>query len=218
MNVFLFGVRSPIVVEYEETLRRLGCEIIAGISVGGPSRMLAKDKIVRLSDLEITGNDAVFYPCAFNPRRRSELAAQAISIGLRPAGALIDPSAVVAASTRLGSMTFVNAGAVIGGASFLGMRVMINRAANIGHHCFIADDVSIAPGVTMAGNIKIGAGSIIGVGATILPDVKIGVRSVVAGGSVVRHDIPDDSFVAGNPAVERAFDISRSSLGNTGQE
>lgn len=38
-------------------------------------------------------------------------------------------------------------------------------------------------------------------GAVICPGVTIGDRCIVAAGSVVTKDVPDDSLVAGNPAV-----------------
>jgi maltose O-acetyltransferase len=37
--------------------------------------------------------------------------------------------------------------------------------------------------------------------AVILPGVNIGKGVVVGAGSVVASDVPDDCFVAGNPAV-----------------
>lgn len=49
--------------------------------------------------------------------------------------------------------------------------------------------------------IKIGNDCWIGGGVTICPGVTIGDRCIIAAGSVVVRDIPDDSLVAGNPAV-----------------
>ena len=36
--ITLFGIRSPLVVEYEETCHRLGIEIAAAVSVNGSPR------------------------------------------------------------------------------------------------------------------------------------------------------------------------------------
>lgn len=49
--------------------------------------------------------------------------------------------------------------------------------------------------------ISIGEDCWIGGGSIICPGVKIGNRCIVAAGSVVTKDVPDDSLVAGNPAV-----------------
>ncbi len=208
----LFGVRSPIVVEYEETLKRCGIKLSAGISVSGIPRLLECRNIVALDEFNSDEACAEFYACAFNPSRRLELAEKALKLGLKPAPPLVDPSAVIAGSTRLGRASFINSGAIIGAGAFIGDFVLVNRAASIGHHALLEDFVSIGPGATLAGNIRVGENSVIGVGATILPDVRIGKNVVVAGGSLVRKNVEDDKFVAGNPAVERAFNIHNSSL------
>ncbi len=49
--------------------------------------------------------------------------------------------------------------------------------------------------------VTIGEDCWIGGGAIICPGVTIGNRCIVAAGSVVTKDVPDDSMVAGNPAV-----------------
>lgn len=216
MKKVLFGVRSPLVVDYEETLGRLGTPAEIGVSLGGQVRLLRRGIAVALEDLGRT--EGQFWPCAFHPRRRAELARIASEHGLVPAEALIDPTAVIARSARVGAMSYVNAAAVIGGASFVGNRVLINRCASIGHHCVLQDGVSLGPGATLAGNIKVGADTIIGVGATVLPDIQIGANVIIAGGSLVRRDVPDGAFVAGNPGVVKQLDMSRSVLGSDDQE
>ena len=216
MKRVLFGVRSPLVVDYEESLGRLSTPADMGVSLGGQVRLLRRAIAVPVEELGT--QVGMFWPCAFHPRRRSELARIAEEHGLTPAEALIDPTAVVARSARIGAMSYVNAAAVIGGATFVGDRVLINRCASVGHHCVLQDGVSLGPGATLAGNIKIGADSIIGVGATVLPDVQIGTNCIVAGGSLVRKDVPDGTFIAGNPAVVKEIDMSRSVLGSDDQE
>jgi maltose O-acetyltransferase len=49
--------------------------------------------------------------------------------------------------------------------------------------------------------ITIGDDCWIAGGVTICPGVTIGNRCIVAAGSVVTKDIPDDSLVAGVPAI-----------------
>lgn len=216
MKRVIFGVRSPLVVDYEETLGRLGTPADIGINLGGQVRLLRRGIAIPLEELgQVEGQ---FWPCAFHPRRRAELARIASEHGLTPADALIDPTAILARSARLGAMSYVNAGAVIGGATFAGDRVLINRCASVGHHCVLQDGVSLGPGATLAGNIKVGTDTIIGVGATVLPDVEIGANVVVAGGSLVRRNVPDGTFVAGNPAIVKELDMSRSVLGSDDQE
>lgn len=49
--------------------------------------------------------------------------------------------------------------------------------------------------------VVIGPDAWVGAGSTILRGVEIGARSIISAGSVVSCDIPEDSIVAGNPAV-----------------
>jgi len=63
--------------------------------------------------------------------------------------------------------------------------------------------------VELAKPVTIGEDCWIGGGAIICPGVTLGDRCVIGAGAVVTHDIPDDSFAAGNPArVIRSIDQS----------
>lgn len=216
--MILFGVRSPIVVEHEETCHRLGLPVTAAVSVSGVPRVLDASRVIEWDAFRTAPLDDTFIACAFSPIRRRELTTLAQSIGLARSPALVDPTAILARSVRIGPGSFVNAGAIIGAVSLIGANVLVNRGATIGHHSFIADDVSIGPGVVIAGNVQIGAGTIIGAGARIMPDIRIGRDAVVAGGALVRRHVADGIFVDGHPAVERPFKLARSSLHVTGGE
>jgi len=217
-GVILFGVRSPVVTEYEETCHRSGRQVIAGVSVDGAPRILGLDLLIDAGSAGEHLHGQPYVACAFNPRRRRELADLADQIGLIAAPALIDPTAITARTARIGDGSFVNAGCIIGAVVFVGGNVVLNRAATLGHHSVLADDVSIGPGATLAGNVRIGRGTVIGAGSTILPDIRIGSDCIVAAGSVVRGDVPDETFVAGNPASTRPFDWNRTSLNIPGSE
>lgn len=219
MALVLFGARSPLVVEYEETAARTGISPLWIVHVGQHApRALNRKAVVRVDDMTAEMSGADFVACAFNPARRSVLVAQAVSKGLRPAPALIDPTAIVASSSRVGAASFLNAGAIVGAASRIGAHVFVNRASSIGHHCIVDDLVSIGPGVHLASNVRIGSGSIIGAGAVILPDVSIGAEAIVSAGSVVRSNVEDGSFVAGAPAGPRAYDRAAGIFGDTDAE
>jgi len=191
--------------DYEETCARLGLAIAGAVQVDDLTpRVLDRGRLVALTALTGEQRRAPFVTCAFNPARRCELARMAEEAGLRPAEALVDPTAVVAGSVKIGEGSFVNASAVIGAAGFLGNHVVVNRAASLGHHVLIGDFVSIGPGVTVAGNIWIGENSMIGAGAILLPGVRVGDGVTVAAGAVVRFDLPDGVLAAGNPAVVKS--------------
>jgi sugar O-acyltransferase (sialic acid O-acetyltransferase NeuD family) len=202
--VIIFGVRSPLVADLEETLLRLDMAVTAAVSVNGTPRLIDRGKLVDLADF-LPEPGAQFVVCAFAPQRRGELIALALSLGLRKAKAIIDPTAIIPRSLRVGAGSYINAGVVIGAMSMIGEGVLVNRAASLGHHTVLGDRVSIGPGATLAGNIHVGEGVVIGAGAVIHPDARIGAGAVISAGSVVRKNVPEGALVAGNPAVIRPF-------------
>jgi sugar O-acyltransferase (sialic acid O-acetyltransferase NeuD family) len=217
-QIALFGIRSPLTVEYEETCHRAGIAIPFAVKIAGTPRLHVDAPIVAVEDLLPHHLETACIVCAFSPMRRRALAEAATSVGFTFAEALVDPTSTIARSAHLGVGSYVNAGCAIGGLSIIGDHVLVNRSSSAGHHAVLGDYVSIGPGVTLAGNIRVGEGSVIGAGSTVLPGIRIGVRAVVAAGSVVRNDVRDGTMVAGNPAVEHAFDPLRSSLNLPGAE
>ena len=209
--MILFGVRSPLVVDFEETLHRRSVSIAAAVSISGLPRLLDRHALVDLADFVPTAGDH-FLVAAFAPLRRRALWEQAVALQLEPADALVDPTAILPRAVRIGRGSYVNAGVVIGGLSMLGDGVLVNRAASLGHHCVLADFVSIGPGATLAGNIHVGEGSLIGAGAVVLPNVRIGAGAIVSAGAVVRKHVPDGTLVVGNPATPHRFNPLTSSL------
>ena len=218
-ELIIFGVRSPMVVDFEEACNRAGIAIRAGVSLNGAPRSAGIGRICTLEGLDAEDLRFPFLACAFSPARRRTLAQLALARGLQPAEAVIDPSAVVARSSRIGEGSFVNTMAVVGAMSMIGEGVLINRSASLGHHCIIDDFVSIGPGVTMVGNTRVGSETVIGAGAVILPNVEIGAGAIVAAGSVVRKPVLAGALVSGNPArPQRILRAPRSTLADEGEE
>jgi sugar O-acyltransferase (sialic acid O-acetyltransferase NeuD family) len=217
LGVIIIGVRSPLVADLEETLLRLDMAVTAAVSVAGVPRLIDRSKLVDLADF-VPEPGAPFIICAFSPKRRGELIELALSLGLRKAKAVIDPTAIIPRSLRVGACSYINAGVVIGALSMIGEGVFINRAASLGHHTILGDGVTIGPGATLAGNIHVGEGAMIGAGAVIHPDVRIGAGAVIAAGSVVRKSVPDGALVAGNPGVIKPFTPRASSINIEGGE
>jgi acetyltransferase-like isoleucine patch superfamily enzyme len=97
----------------------------------------------------------------------------------------------------------------IGRDTYLNRRVeiMCRRRVTIGADCAVAWDVSIMDtnyhwlsDGSKEGPVEIGDRVWIGARATILPGVTIGTGAVIAAGAVVRHDVPENTLVAGVPA------------------
>jgi hypothetical protein len=217
-EIILFGVKSPLTVDYEETILRTGLELTAAVSVSSEVRLWRRDKLRPLSDCENGKCRGRFVACAFTPSNRRKLSDLATQNGYEPFPALIDPTAVVAESTRIGAGTFINAGAVLGGLSMIGAHVVINRSASVGHHCFLDDYASLGPGVTLTGNVWVGNGSCVGAGSVVLPDVRIGDGAIVSAGSVVRRHVRPGAVVAGNPARVIRLAAASTVLGSNQQE
>ncbi|MEC9346328.1 MAG: acetyltransferase [Pseudomonadota bacterium] len=215
LTLVLFGVRSPLVVDYQETCLRLGIEPAGRQASTRPSRAL---KGLAMLDEAEPGAGRAATCVAFVPRRRAELAAQAAAAGFTVAAPLIDPTSVVATSSEIEDGCYLNAGCVIGGASRIGAHVVINRAASIGHHVLVDDFASIGPGVTIPGSVTIGARALIGAGSVLLPGVSIGADAVISAGSVVRNDVAEGMVVSGNPARPLPRRLLNSLLDRDGDE
>lgn len=218
-SLVLFGIRSPLLPDYEETCRRLKLQIEAAVRTDAlRPRILDGGAMIELAELDENHKGLPFLACAFSPPRRSELSVMANEKGLIAAAPLLDPTAVIASSTRIGNGSFVNSGVVIGAAALLGEHVVVNRSTNLGHHVFVDDFVSIGPGVTMAGNVRLEKHALIGAGCVVLPGVRVGEGAVVAAGSVVRKDVPDAVLAAGNPATVKRQQVNPNVYGQVGDE
>ncbi|MBI4190915.1 MAG: acetyltransferase [Betaproteobacteria bacterium] len=200
-SLVLFAAGSSVIVEVEESCRRLGLEVAAVVrNVPGASFALAADRVIEPAQITRAHIDLPVVIPLFGPARRQGALKDARRLGFTEFATLVDPTAIVASSARLGAGVYVNAGVTLGGASRFGRFVFVNRGAVLGHHLDIGDFVSIGPGAILAGEVSLGRGAVIGAGATLLPKVKVGANSVISAGAVVTKDLPDHCLAAGNPA------------------
>jgi acetyltransferase-like isoleucine patch superfamily enzyme len=199
--IVLFGSTASMIVDVEETCIRLGVAIRAIVrNVEGKDYALARELVIAASDVTPEIASSPYLIPIFTPGHRLAAFRDASARGFHNATTIVDPTATVARSTRLGEGTYINAGVVIGGVTAIGAFAFLNRSANIGHHVEIADFVSIGPGTTVAGSVHIGRGAVIGAGAVVLPAVEIGRNAVISAGAVVREAVADHSLVAGHTA------------------
>lgn len=107
---------------------------------------------------------------------------------------------IIEDSVDIGNSTTVQKGVLrptkIGEGTKIGPNCDVGHQVNIGKHCIIT-------GMTfIGGSAEIGDFTYIGPHSTIGAEMKIGSRVNVRIGSLVLHDIPDNTTVAGRPAIE----------------
>ena len=109
---------------------------------------------------------------------------------------LVDGSAYVAPSARLGDGAQVFAKAAVCADAELERDVIVNTGAIVSHDCLIAAHSHIAPGAMLAGHVQVGARTLVGMGVTTAVGVSIGADAIVGNGVVVNADVPDSTIVA----------------------
>jgi sugar O-acyltransferase (sialic acid O-acetyltransferase NeuD family) len=204
LALVIFGAGGPLTAELEESCGRLGVRIAACVqNRPGPVFTLDSARLVAAAGLPASLAAVPFLCPLFTPTNRRTAVAEAIALGLSPAAALADPTAVVAHSAGLGQGSWISAGCLLGAALRLGRHVLVNRGASLAHHVVVGDFVSIGPGAIVAGQAEIGPGTLIGVGAVVAPGIRIGAECVLAPGAVVWRDMPAGHIALGNPATIR---------------
>jgi sugar O-acyltransferase (sialic acid O-acetyltransferase NeuD family) len=109
------------------------------------------------------------------------------------------------------SSCFVSNSAFVSDAAFLyplcnvdknvsiGLGTLLNNSVIVSHDSVIGNCCYLSPGVVVSGNVNIGDFTFIGSGSIISNSVSIGRNVNIGVGSVITKDIPDNSFVIGNP-------------------
>jgi sugar O-acyltransferase (sialic acid O-acetyltransferase NeuD family) len=103
--------------------------------------------------------------------------------------------------TTIGMGSVVMDGVVITNDVSIGKACLINPLCCISHDAVVGDYVEFSPGVRITGHCRIGDFSTLGTNAVVLPRVSIGKNVIVGAGAVVTQNVPDNTVVAGVPAV-----------------
>lgn len=133
-----------------------------------------------------------------NIKGREKLYHMVKSIGFQ-LPVIIDPSAIISESAKIGEGTYVGKGAILNIDVKVGKNCIINTGAIIDHDCQIGDFCHIAPGTTLSGNVTIGYGSHIGTNSTVIQGIEIGSGTLIGAGSVVIKNIGSNQKAYGNP-------------------
>jgi sugar O-acyltransferase (sialic acid O-acetyltransferase NeuD family) len=155
----------------------------------------------RFADPEISQQlgDAEFVIGVGEPAGREALARKLGGAGAR-LGRVIDPSATVSVTARVGEGCVIGVGALVSSDGVMGRNACLISMGIVGHDAQVGDHTVISSKVNLGGASVVGAASYVGTGALIKERAQIGSNAIIGMGSVVYSDIPDDMIALGNPA------------------
>ena len=113
---------------------------------------------------------------------------------------LIDPSAVISPTAKIGDGVIVCQLAFVGPDAEIDSYCIVNTAAIIGHDIKISSYSVISPSVNIGGQSTIGSSVYLGMGSIIKEGLNIGQNAVLGMGSVLHNDLPGSMLAMGNPA------------------
>jgi sugar O-acyltransferase (sialic acid O-acetyltransferase NeuD family) len=111
----------------------------------------------------------------------------------------VHPTTYMHASAEIGEGSVIYPMCTIDMGISIGPGTILNNQVTVCHDSTIGACVYIAPGVVVSGNVTIGDCSFIGSGSLISNHITIGNHVTIGIGSVITKNIPDNSFVIGNP-------------------
>jgi acetyltransferase EpsM len=147
------------------------------------------------------GDDSLRFVVALGepgPRARA-VAHLRSEIGARFA-TIIDPGALIGASSRVGAGAVILGHSTITADARLGEHVLVNPGCTIAHDNALEDFATLSPGVHLAGHVGVGEGAFLGTGACVIPKIRIGAHALVGAGAVVIRNVAPGQTVFGNPA------------------
>ncbi|MEZ5876957.1 MAG: hypothetical protein R3D43_03850 [Tepidamorphaceae bacterium] len=152
--------------EAVETCQRLKLEIAAAVVTGEPEwDMLGLGNIVHESAVSdsLCRFPVIFPVCKLQLRRRAVESAR--KLGFSDFMTIVDLTATVASSARLGRGVYIHTGANIGAGATIGDFALINRGALVSHHCHLRAYVTTGPGITMSSRCRIGEEAVLALAA-----------------------------------------------------
>ncbi len=151
----------------------------------------------------ITGSERFVYAIGNIDNKRS------IITSLKQRGArfltLIHPTAVVAASAKLGEGVVVCPFALIGPQAQIADFAMLNCYASCAHDARIGKYAILSPYATINGFVELADEVFLGTHATVVARLKIGYRTKINANSVAMTHVPPRSVVVGVPGKHKTI-------------
>ena len=113
---------------------------------------------------------------------------------------IVHPTASVSHMAMLGKGIVVLQHATIANQARIGHHVIILPNSVISHDVVIGDYTCITGGVCISGLVTIGRDCYLGTSSSIIGGATIGNGCLIGMGAVIRHDVPENSVMVGNPA------------------
>jgi sugar O-acyltransferase (sialic acid O-acetyltransferase NeuD family) len=151
----------------------------------------------RPSDFEPAAGDLLLLGIGI-PRVRRQVTEGLLARGGRFL-TLVHPTAVVAASARLGTGVVICPQAIVSVNTRLGDYAVLNYHTSLGHDASVGDFSVLSPYATLGGSAAVGADVFMGLHATVGPRISVGDRVVISANSCALSAVPADSLVYGVP-------------------
>jgi len=117
-------------------------------------------------------------------------------------GNVVDPTARVSPSARLGDGVIVFPYTYVSSCAIIGDNVLLSVGSGVGHDTVIGDHTVVSSLVSVSGNCLLGSGCYIGTKSCIKENVRVGENTIIGMGSCVFRDIDPEMVALGNPARE----------------
>jgi sugar O-acyltransferase (sialic acid O-acetyltransferase NeuD family) len=113
---------------------------------------------------------------------------------------IIDPSARLAASAKIGFNALIQAHCYVGANAKIGNHCVVLPHVVVSHDSTVGDYTMIGAHASISGDVTIGKNCYIGAASSFHHGVKIGDGALVGVGATVIRDVPARAVVVGNPA------------------
>lgn len=166
-------------------------DVFQGISFYGA-------EVHRLEEFSTNRKDLEFVIANGTPVNRQSIYHKLVEGGYHLTN-LIDPTAIVSSTAKLGKGVIVTPYTTISSDVLLKDDVLIQSYVRVGHDIVIEENTVISSNVGIGGNTNIGENTYVGLGAVIKENLSIGHNTIVGMGTVIHTDVDAGVIVVGNP-------------------